>query len=383
MKKIILTSLAICVILIILGVWAYLLMYGVPQSSDNTFTNLDVNGEFSEPSNVADDINQDTFTETPQVLRQLTERSVAGAGFTESGIRYVEQGTGHIYEIHLETGKETLLSGTTLPQATQALFSQTAKKLAITTFTSYGTQTLVGEISTSSDQGRFENVGLPQNASEIYFSADELHLNYILKQKDGAVGYQYELKSGKNTQIFSIPLSDVRVVWGTPIHVYTTPTGVQEGHLYAINSKGSLNYTTKGAKGLLAMSYDEGIVTSSKNSDSFNVQSIQSDGTFIDHVHPFIPEKCTLVGANSFYCGVPINIEEGTFPDSWYMGTVSYNDTLWFMNAKTGVSRIVLNPVEEIGKNLDIHKIGINPLGTKVYLINKTDNTLWLYDRSI
>jgi hypothetical protein len=207
----------------------------------------------------------------------------------------------------------------------------------------------------------------------------------MLKNTTGAVGYTYVLDTEANRAVFNIPLRDVHVLWGTPTYVYTTPTSVQTGHVYTIGAQSVLEYLTNGMPGLIATRYGAGIVaTSITESERFSL-AVSANGDRVDQTLPFIPEKCTTNPFNTLrvFCAVPTNIDEGVFPDDWYMGTLGYSDVLWDMDIQTGSAITLLNFLTESGREMDVQKIGADKFGVKLYFINKNDNTLWLFDRSV
>lgn len=372
-------------LILLLGAWGYLLMFGTPESAREVFTRFEEGSEIPQDSLTEDPDITDTVIDTaPERFKQLTTRPVAGATFTESGVRYVEQGTGHIYDIDLETGEITLLSGTTFPRTTKAVFSADASSVIISTLNDNSIRSIIAELSTTTlEQGSIEAVSMPENATDLFFR--EGHAYYLLKQENGSTGYRYDIKKKTATSVFSIPLRDMRVVWGDTIYAYTIPTARQSGSVYQIKGSGTLGYVTTDAPGLVAVGYENGVIATSMIDGELSSTAVTKGGARADQSFPAIPEKCVQdpLNAISVFCAVPTNIGEGEFPDSWYMGKLSYSDTLWRLNTETGGASLLLDFTAENGNPMDVHAIGSDPLGTRLFIINKHDNTLWLFDRSI
>ncbi len=387
MKKNILITLGILVTLIILGVWAYLFTFGTPKDSAEIFANFGLGGEGEDtaplPEPTIIDTSDTTTAGTPQALKQLTTRPVAGAVFVNDGdgVHYVEQGTGHVYSIDLINGTETLISGTTLPGTREALFSKNGGLVAITLFDGSGLKTLVGEIGKDATQN-FSGVALPQGASEIYFSNATNSLMYAIKGTAGTSGYSYNTKKETGTQLFSIPLRDIHVLWeGNQIYVYTVPTGDQTGYLYKI-VKNDLTYVTEGGKGLLGSLFNnDPIVTRTTESGIMSSAIAPQGETLLPIVT--IPEKC--ISSEAFlYCATPRDLgNTQAFPDNWYKGVVSYSDTLWEINVADGEATALSNFELESGRQIDVSKIGISEDETRLYFINKNDNALWMFDSRV
>lgn len=387
MKKTILIVVGIVLILLIMGVWAYLFMYGAPKDADEVFTRFGFGNSIPEPGVIikeeepAVDVSDSNDT-SPERLRQLTLQPVAGAVFTELGILYAEEGTGHIYHIDLDTGEEKLLSGTTIPGTYDAVFSPDGSYVALSTITDGSLETIVGFVDTLS--GSLKGVSLPLGARDIAFNGTSSTLFYLLPSKTGSAGYSYNIEKKVGTEIFKIPLRDVQVLWGNPVFVYTTPSAFARGHLYRIIGN-QLTYVTDGLPGLTALRFSTGSVITGASNNSVSSQVHFENGTTSTLSFPLIPEKCVNISKKPllFFCAIPKELGSGEFPDEWYMGKRSYNDSLFQTNLETNEWNLVSDPVEETGRELDVSKIGTDEFGELIYLINKNDNTLWMFDTTL
>ena len=391
MKKTLLIILALLISLSIVSVFVYLMVFGKPKDSSEVFAKFGLGNNStisSNPSNTAStpQNTNTTVNVAPAKLQQLTTRPVAGAYVSDEHVRYVEQGTGHVYEINLTTGKETLISGTTIPQTVNALFSHDGTYTAITAFTPTGTKTIVGDIIVDDKNGgKINGVSLPENAREVQFTTQGNGVYYLMKDNTGSVGYIYNIEKKTSGILFNIPLRDVHVLWGNPLYVYTTPTNNQTGYIYKIDSKSTLRYVASGMRGLLVFRYSDGLALTSVLKDKSTIYTIDTEGTVSTQALPYIPEKCVSEPTKNtlVFCGVPKNSIAATFPDNWYMGVVSSVDTLWSMDPYTGEAKPILDLLAESGQEIDVSRIGISESGSLIYLINKNDNALWLYDRRV
>ncbi len=383
MKKSILITIGVLIILLILGVWAYLFTFGKPANSGEIFARFGAGKDATTPAVLPEDTRVDTGDTSQsgasQALKQLTTRPVAGAGFVEGGIRYVEQGTGHIYAIDFATGVETLLSGTTIPGTRSAVFSPDSSYVAVSMMDGQVTKTLAGRV-TKGEQ--FSGVALPTGASNMAFAHATGTLQFIVKGDYGSVGYSYNIERGASTKIFTIPLQDIHVLWGNPTYVYTTPTAKQTGYLYRL-LKNELVYVTNGEPGLMAFTTGDGLmVTHNAYSEIFSF-AILSDNTKVPQPLAFITEKCTS-GESFVYCGIPKDaLNTQTFPDDWYMGTVSFDDVLWEVDVVKGRATALVNFKSVSGRAIDIAHIGADEDGQRIFFINKNDNTLWMFDTTL
>lgn len=382
MKKTIFIIIGVLLLILIVGVWAYLFAFGTPKSGSEIFARFGA-GNDSETTNLPEktsiDVNDTKPSGAPQSLKQLTTRPVAGASFALGSMRYVEQGTGHVYDINLLTGTETLLSGTTLPGARDAVFSDDGSYVAITMLAEGKEKTLVGMLSLGTP---FSGVSLQDNAENIAFVNASGTLEYTITDSTGTAGYSYNFTKNTNTEVFSLPLKDVEVLWGNPTYVYTTPTATQTGYLYRV-IKNNLQFVTEGDRGLSSFITHSGVMVTRITDAGVKSFLITNDGERVTQPLPYIPEKCTSSGA-FLYCAIPKDtLNTHSFPDDWYMGTVSFEDSLWAVDTQNQKATVLVDFMYESGRAMDVLKIGADSEGKRVYLINKNDNTLWLFDTTL
>lgn len=382
MKKSVLITIGILIILLIIGIWVYLFMFGAPKNSAEVFARFGVGSDAETPvlpENTNVDVGAVSNEGAPQALKQLTTRPVAGAGFVDGGIRYVEQGTGHIYAIDLTTGAETLLSGTTIPGTRSAVFSPNGSHVALTMNDAGTDKTLAGKVVTG---GQFSGIALPKGASNIAFGNATGTLQFTMRAVTGSTGYSYNIERDASTQIFAIPLQDIHVLWGNPVYVYTTPTAKQTGYIYTL-LENELVYVTEGEPGLMGFATSDGLVVNRNTDSEILSYAINSKGE--KNIQPFtyIPEKCTS-GESYVYCAIPkYAIDPSTFPDDWYMGTIALEDTLWKVDIVKGSAVQLVDFTAESGRSIDVSHIGADADGTRIYFTNKNDNTLWMFDTSL
>lgn len=387
MKKTILITIGTLIILGVVGVWIYLFTYGTPQNADEVFGRFGIGNnaqtEFApiQTNNPAViDVGETTDEGAGQRLKQLTTRPVAGATFVGSEILYVEQGTGHIYSINLDTGKETLVNGTTIKQSAEAVFSSDGSYVAITIYETTGNTVIVER--TSMETGAGEGITLPRGATEVAFGSDPHTVHYILKDINGASGYLYDIIKESSVTVFTVPLRDIQVLWGTPTYIYTTPTATAIGFIYRLDGN-ILSYVTRGGFGLTGLSYKGGVAVTKSAGNTLRSFTISTNDTSLNMPVVLIPEKCTSLNSTLFCAAPNTNLDPQTFPDSWYKGIVSYTDILWSIDVTTGVATVLSNFLKESGREVDVTKIGIDDAGKRIYFVNKNNNTLWMLDTTI
>lgn len=381
MKKTILIAVGALLIIIMVAIWLYLFIFGKPESSEQIFTNLGFTNETDTVSpgtgvNTTPTENAMGDTGRSSHITQITNRPVAGAFIADNDVRFVEQGTGHIYEINIQSGDEKIISGTTIPQTMHAVFSPHGTGVAITSYTTNNARTVIGTIARD---GVFEGVSLPEGALEVSFKSDAIAY-YLLKNDSGSSGFEFDIEKEVSSEVFAIPLRDVRVLWGNPHYIFTTPSASQIGYIYRIHKKSDLQFVTKGSFGLMGIRYGGGIAYSSIEKNSLVTYAQATTGVAVLQAVPFVPEKCTPspVRAGDIICAAPNSVSKN-FPDSWYAGETSHADIIWGINTLTGDAYLVTDPLTEIGRDIDVSYISIDEKASKLIFINKNDNSLWMY----
>ena len=352
MKKTIIILSILVIILIGVGVWLYLLLG--PSSSEPAIVPVELTtGTLPTATDRAEGREETTpFISVDQALTKLTTRPVAGATFVKGGIRYAERGTGHIYEIIFADGSETRVSGTTIPRVIDAIFSASGRIAALTFETNNGNETIVGTI-TKGDDGEdiLDGFSLPIGAREVAFSETlEEDLFYLVDTADGSAWHVYDVLVQTNTILFSIPLRDVRVLWGSDTYVYTTPSAEQRGYIYKVNGN-ELEYMTNGASGLMGIKYNEGVVISKTDNNSLISTAYEAGVQYEQFINMF-PEKCaaSMMATSTVYCSAPPTLPQGNYPDDWYKGLVSFNDFLWKIDLKEDLVELLTLLEEESGQ---------------------------------
>ncbi len=388
MKKF-LIILGIVVILLLGAAVTYVFLYDVPKSVDEVFARLTeapndpvfVGNENETTIDVEDptDANEDGADARTR-LYQLTTRPVAGATFIDGGIRYVERGTGHIYEIDIEGGNERIVSGTTIQRAMRAIFSPSGDQVALIREGEDGLETMLGALMNSGagDRG-LSLTPLPEGAEEVGFSINGDILNFFVPGGASGTGYAYTIATEKTVPLFTIPLTDVRILWGTPTYLFTTPSAHANGYVYRIGKSG-LDYVTEGGKGLMAFRHASGTLVSTITSNGMETRDVVRGPI---PVVKLFTEKCTTKQPRSplVICATPNSLDtSATYPDDWYKGIADFSDTIIEINSASSTVRGLSNLEEESGRPIDVSMIGTNKAGNMVYMVNKLDGALWALD---
>jgi hypothetical protein len=387
MNRPLLITAGITIILTVLGVWLYLIFYGAPEQPGEIFANLGFE-RTPQPTTITPPIANDTPSIDALVdtkdgkLRQLTTRPIAGFGIANNAsstlVRYAEKGTGHIYEIDLTTGVETIISRTTTPQTVEAHFSEDATVVALTAYDHYTTRVFVGEIKDE----RISGITLEPGAENIAFDSNSAVL-YSIVRSGVTTGYRHNLITSTRAEVFTFNFGELDVTWGNDItdtYLTTKPSPNLESFIYKIN-QGTVTPVIEPGYGLSALINNGTIVTTKKVGDTY-VSEAWKDTIATDLPTLTLKEKCTFSSGNTDYlwCAASADTPEGDYIDNWYKGVTIADDYLWFVSISKQTAELIASPKQLISMSLDITNLQANVNDTQLFFKNRTDQTLWQYD---
>lgn len=348
------------------------------------------------------------------VLRHLTLAPVAGFSFidkdilasstTQAGtttrstqrvvgsvevVRWVDRATGNIYETSSSTLETARVSNTTIRKIYEAYFVD--KKGSGIIFRDLFDQTdairtRYGkiQISTSSEQN-LSFVDLPVNITSLTISPNRDQIFSILP--GSTRGIISKPDGGTETNVFDSPFHEWLASWTTAqqIVLNTKPSGTAPGFAYILDTRTRVVSKIVGEKnGLTTLMSPDGlnvlIGESPQGTTKLSVLNRRSGETKDLFLRTF-PEKCvwSKKEVTMVFCAVPENIQYDTYPDAWYMGRVSFSDSIWKINTATGESRLIVQPIFVTGQPLDISNMIISNTEDFLLFQDKNDLSLWSY----
>jgi hypothetical protein len=384
MNKIIIISGVVLTILAI-GVVVFLVVSGRAGPLSERFADFQVGDQVPfEPVSDSPTPNQEEGNDTPPTLpiqrfTQLTTKPVAGATILNSNtVRFVEAGTGYIFDLDIRTRSETQISETTIPEARTAVFSPDGSLVAITRATENESDIVVGSLRTV---GNFTNVALPQGAFAAGFAtASPETVFYLLPTPAGSEAYSLNLATKATSSLFTLPLRSVRVLWGTPTYVYTIPAASVRGYAYTVRG-GKTEYLIPGARALAVLPYAGGLLATRYEDDTLTTSMIDSTGDVATMPIPTLIDKCATTPAlgKMVICATEPTPLRGSLPDAWYQGIQSQNDGFFRYDSENNQVTYLADPFEETGRAIDVSALGMSSDGKSAYFINRNDLSLWLF----
>ena len=341
-------------------------------------------------------------------LRQISNVPIAGASVYERGAsstvatstetvyRYVERATGHVYEMTTTEREARRISNTTIPKIYKAQFLNNKNQIAFQ-FLDKGENidTYVAEIkenkaeTASEEKTILDGVFMKKNILHLLISPDGRNLFNLVKSSDQNSAYKLlgslSLSSNPNTEklIFSSYMTEWIPEWisNDVIAFNNNASYDSAGYLYFFNIK------TRAFDKILGP--NNGLVSKASPDTKKVLYSFNNNGQtelrYFDSVkntsfivpNATIAEKC-IWGKDSTtaYCAIPNNLYGSTYPDIWYMGESSFNDSLISINVADQTIETLLNS-SDYSTLFDMVDLKLSPREDYILFTNKKDLKLW------
>ena len=393
MKKQIFIIAGAIIVLVLILVWAYLLVFGTPKTTEDIYTDLGLRGE--EDTSIVPPTPVEITPEVPLVqvtgekLRQLTTKAIVGFREIETPpgsdrmVYYVEKGTGHVYSINLKTGIEVRLSGTTIAQASEAEIATTGSFIVIASLggNTKNKSMYVGELNAA--ENSLDEI-LTEEVYDFALADTSNELLYTVPNEQSLMAYAYNITTDTKKTIFTVPFREATIRFGhtsTSSHyIYPKTSYALSGFLY--EAKGStltrlpvdgFGFSAIANKDVILYTAHDGVKPASYiyNRSSKATEKLQT---------VLLPEKCDLAEVGTeLVCGSESITLPYEFPDEWYKGKLHFKDIIWSVTASSMTSTMLVDTFET-AREIDVATLEVNYDKTGVYFINKNDNTLWMYE---
>ena len=335
----------------------------------------------------------DGSSETLARLRQISTVPTAGAVVFDVGsttlIRYIERATGHINETRSDSLAIKKISNTTIPKIHEAVWSSDGSKLILRYIKDDSSviRTFYAKIATTSrPEQAIEGIFLPDGIREVSVSGNKIF--YMNETGSGSQGILANIDGSAKTSVFNSSFNDWRFSLSslTGAILYTRPSGIAEGSAYILNTaNGSYSKVANSLPGLVAL----GNVDNSRILISATVNRALTTTVFYSKTNKndslgiqTIADKCvwSVKNKNILFCAVPRSLSNGTYPDDWYKGKISFDDGVWKINAVSGETENLFDPELEAGISMDMFKLSLNKEENMLLFTNKKDMTVWAYN---
>lgn len=332
-------------------------------------------------------------------LRQLSTTPVAGyiASSTASSsiARFIDRGTGHIYEASNISPDIVKISNTTLPKIYEAYGNKNGTNF-ILRYLKNDTDIIsnfyaeLRKIGTSSNDIPYELKGkfLSPDINQVVVSpSGDKVFTWNIESGNG-IGYISSFDEKTKVKTIDIPLNQVSIDWPetNSLIISTKASAVSSSFIYSIDPKTGISKTIlgglRGLTGKVNLNNSKLIYSVSDNNSLITSIMDLKGGGSEEVIFRTLPEKCVWSNTRKeeVFCAVPTEISNALYPDDWYKGKVSFIDQIWHLNTTTGEVHLLANLIKISNKTIDAIDLKLDPKENTLYFINKQDLTLWALD---
>ncbi|GEM_PF-1319715 len=332
----------------------------------------------------------ETTTQTGPVprLRLVTSEPVSGARFTKEGlIRYVERGTGHVFDVHADSFESTRISNLTLPGIEHVVWVGDSRFVAQFVRDGETVQNMLADIATSTSESTLTTVRLT-GFKRAAASADGGTLLTVTEVGDGSrIESQTPGKAGSTRLVLSSPMrSWVPLVGGRDLMLLSAPATGVPGFLYLLESGGIGAKVVGNIPGLMALPSPDGryVAYSGAIATGMALAVLDRKTETLETIPiSTIVEKCAWfpTGEPRLFCGIPKS-PTAVALDSWLLGLGDFSDNAWVISPVNGISTLVIDLANESGRPLDLVNPSVSEDGNYAIFQDKTDLSLWSLELS-
>ncbi len=328
-----------------------------------------------------------------QKLRLISRDPVSGFTFVSKNdglyIRYVEKGTGHIYDVSTFSEKRDRISNKTILNTQKVYFTNKGNSFVAQYLKDNNIveNNFIDILNSSSTEDSILVKSLSPFIESVSSGQDNGNLFYFIRRGSDSFGFISKSPKYTNTQIWTDKLKQLipQFINDNLITLTTKPNYLLFGYAYTLSPKGDFKQILGPVYGLTTKtdSFGEKMLFN-ETFPEFNLYSFDIKTDKVTLVSPkTFPEKCvfSLKEKNIAYCGVPEYKPEPDSLDNWYLGTIGFSDEIWKYDLKNNVSDNLINLSEQSGKVLDIDEIYIDKENNFLIFKNKSDGgSLWSFN---
>ena len=362
---------------------------GVSDPSTFASFNQDQAG-FTTDASQATDLPAKLSGERPPRLWHVEKKPVAGMAFVKNGsseyLRYVDRGSGNVFEADPKTGDTTRLTNTLISRVYEATVTGSGRVIGRSIDEIGVVTTFIGSVATSSEATSSARslltADLPKNIAYIVADPKTDALFYLTSEAGTAVGIRSEWNGAKPKRMFGSPIMHWRPWWladGRIVLVQAAADSVP-GYAYELTGDGSLVPLLRAIPGLTLLPRASGAMLYGRSDSGTLALFAQINATTTATRLPIktIADKCAWSTGRDpvAYCGVPQGFAAQNFLDDWYRGMVHSSDAIWLVDARAGSAEVLYTPDSSL--SLDIARPAVDSTGGYIAFINAADQSLWI-----
>ena len=302
---------------------------------------------------------------------------------TTTRIRYVEQGSGHIYEHDFASSTTRKITNTTIPKTSEAYFLANGTKVLLRYLDASNKkiENYLATIPNSSVTDSLTGTFLPSNITALSVAPGGGEFFYMAKTASGSIGNIFSTKTNTERRVFSSAFSEWLPVWsGDGVFLQTKPSSAYPGYLYTQNIiKNTFSRIAGGDLGMTSLPSPDGKkVLVGVGTDIYLIDVVSGVRTPVPGLYT-LPEKCVWRDNFVLLCfGQDIKPSE-SMPESWYQGLMFFEDSLYSVAADSSGALKIATASELYTKDISIDGIlpAVTKDGSALIFINKKDMTPW------
>jgi hypothetical protein len=370
--------------------------------SDNTSTSSTTietsNGNLPADSQINSGLPNVSTNQSIPRLRKISGEPVAGAVIfnvgTTSVVRFVEKGTGNVYEAKSDSVTIGRLTNTTIPKIIRAFWLPNGSGFLAQTLLSESEIIETNFVKLNKNKASSTNeiltpfsttIGkLPTDIKEITIKPDSTKIFYYTA--NGSSNWFVSNPDGTGSNlVMSYPLTEWIPKWisGNTVIMQTKGSSESTGYTYSFDV--STKIFKKIGIGNIGFSVNPSpdgslSLASSGNSAPQLALINNKNNTSKTITTNTLSEKCVwLKDKNPFvYCAIPNQIPSGNYPDVWYKGLVSTQDLVTKIDLSNDVFYNIADLPSLSDQKIDVVDMSLSPDETHLIFRNKIDGYLWM-----
>jgi hypothetical protein len=312
---------------------------------------------------------------------------------TETVFRYIERGTGHMYETFSDNLTQQRVSNFTIPQIQDAVFSQDGEFVILRKLDdllNFEESFLASMQVVNEDTGERGLVGEYIEPAIKYLDSNSRNYVYTTEKAEGGANF-FSGSFGSSTvaligesRISEWLIEDINNEYAL---ITTKPTGTGQGSASLLNKtsgkteqiiSGKFGLTVKVSPDLkyafFSVSEDNTVTNYVKNLETSIETKINGIQTMLD--------KCVWSKNREgiIFCGAPDFMPDSVYPDNWYLGLGNFDDHIFEIDVENTTSKMLMSSRQYVNRPFDTIKLELSPNEDFLLFINKIDLTLWALD---
>ncbi|MEI6042130.1 MAG: hypothetical protein WCQ00_01000 [bacterium] len=309
----------------------------------------------------------------------------------EEKIRYMERGTGRVFEAEATTSTIQRITNSTYTRTVESFFDKKGDNVLFRNLleNTDTIQTRLGTVSLdtpTSTEYSLKTKDFPYNLLSVVTSPEKDSFASYFESK--GVGSSINISRFDGTGVFTVyksPFREWLLSWPNTntLVLNTKPSTYSPGYAYSINIKTkAFSRITGGQNGLTTLVSPDGLnVLVGESIDGSMKLSILNLKTqsFREIYTRTLPEKCvwSKLEKSVLFCAASESIVYAPYPDAWYQGLVFFDDNVWKINIDTQENKLIAVVKDTVKDGLDITNMILNKNEDYMLLTNKKDLSLW------